>query len=164
MFLLSFPIFWIALTIQTVVLSRLPLIHGTPDLVMLVLIAWGLQEQVERSWLWAITAGLMVSFVSAMPFFAPLICYLVVIFGITLLQRRVWRTPILVMFFAAIGATVIQHGIYFVALFVEGNALPLQESITNVTLPSTLLNLLLALPVFLVVSDLARWVHPREVS
>lgn len=163
-FLLSFPVIWIALTIQMVVLSSLPLINGTPDIVLLVIIAWGLQEKVKNSWLWAITAGIMVSFVSAMPYFAPIFGYLIVIFGISLLQRRVWRTPILVMFLAAVGATLIQHLVNLIALFISGVALPFQESIMSVTLPSALLNLLLSLPVYVVVSDIARWVHPSEVD
>jgi cell shape-determining protein MreD len=150
--------------LQSVILSRLPLISGTADLVLIVLLAWSLQEKAEDYWLWTLIGGGLVSFVSAMPFLAPLIGYLTIVFLARLLQRRVWQVPILAMFVATLVGTMIQHTINIVLLFINGTPLLFQETFTQVTLPSALLNLLLSLPVYILVSDLAKWLFPAEVE
>ncbi len=161
--LLGVPIFTILLMLQLAIVSRLPLLQGTADLLMLFVIGWALHERVKHAWQWALVGGIMVSLVSATPFFAPLLAYLMVTGIARLLQRQVWQTPILAMLLMTFIATIIYHGITFVALFFNGTALPIQESISLVTLPSTLLNLILAIPIFVIVNDLAHWLYPVEV-
>jgi len=150
--------------IQSVIVSRLPLLGGTADIVLLVLVAWTLQERVKTAWIWALVGGILVSFVSALPFFTPLISYLVITGLIRLLQTRIWQTPILAMFVAtAVGTLISQLASIFV-LKMTGTPLPWAESLSLVVLPSMLLNLLLSLPVYALVADLASWVYPHEVE
>ena len=73
--ILSIPIFAVLLMLQTAVFSRVPLLQGTTDLVLLAVVAWALQRKVQTAWQWAIVAGVMVSFVSAMPFGTLLLGY-----------------------------------------------------------------------------------------
>ncbi|MCL4560429.1 MAG: rod shape-determining protein MreD [Chloroflexi bacterium] len=162
--LLAFPLLGILVMLQTVVASRLPLLYGTADLVLLALTAWGLQERVETAWIWAFIGGVMVSFVSGLPFFTPLIGYLLVTALTRYLRRRVWQTPILVMFLATFVGTLILHGLSLAALELAGDPYPLGESLRLITLPSALLNLLLALPVYAFINDIARWLYPVEVE
>lgn len=137
---------------------------GTADIVLLIIVAWSLQKKVKNAWLWTVIGGLMVSYVSAMPLFAPLIGYIVVN-GLTwLLQRRIWQVPILTMITATLIGTFITHILNIVVLFVTGDPIQFQDSITYITLPSALLNLILALPVFVLVTDLAKWLYPEEVE
>ena len=150
--------------LQSVIFSRLPLLSGTADLVLLVIVAWSLQKKVKNAWFWTLVGGLMVSYVSAMPAFAPLIGY-VLVFGFTrLLQRRIWQVPILTMITATVLGTFVTHILNILVLFVTGNPIPFQDSITYITLPSAVLNLLLALPIFVLITDLAKWVYPEEVE
>lgn len=151
-------------TLQNAVFSQTTLISGTADVIMLFLAAWSLQEQVKNSWLWTVAAGLMVSLVSAMPYFAPLISYLGVISVSKLLQVRVWRVPILAMFIVTLLGTFIQHGIYFLSLQISGTTIPLGTSLDQVVLPSLLLNLIFALPIYAVVSELVGRIYPLEVE
>jgi hypothetical protein len=161
---LAFPTITLLLMIQMAIVSRLPLLHGTADLLMLTIIAWGMQERVKNSWLWAAFAGLLVSFVSALPFFVPLIS-LLAINGLTrLLRRRVWQTPILAMFVMTFIGTFFQHFLSLIALRFSGTIIPIGTSLSQVTFPSVLLNLILALPVYAVISDLANSVYPLEVE
>ncbi len=87
--ILALPILVMFVILQTVAVSRLPLLLGSADLVLLALTAWALQERVKNSWIWTIIGGLLVSLISAVPFFAPLIGYLVVTGLARILQRRV---------------------------------------------------------------------------
>lgn len=162
-YLVAIPVLGISLLLQLAVVSRLPLLHGTADLMLLVLISWALQDRVKSLWFWVLLGGAMVSLASALPFFMPAAGYLVCI-GITrLLHRQVWQTPILAMFVVTFLSTLIYHGMSLAALEVAGRGLPLAESLTVVTLPSALLNLMLAFPVYTLVSDLANWIYPSDI-
>jgi len=153
-----------SLMIQTGIISRLPLLHGTADLMLLVLLSWVLQERVKAVWFWVLLCGGMVSLVSGLPFFMPVFGYLIVAGLARILRRQVWQVPILAMFVATFVSTLIYHAMSLAVLFVNGTNLPIIDSLTLVTLPSALLNLMLALPVYTVVTDLAHWVSPSEIA
>ncbi|MEW6649284.1 MAG: hypothetical protein AB1453_03735 [Chloroflexota bacterium] len=160
--LLALPIFLILLMIQMAVISRLPLLHGTADVLLIFMIAWALNERARDAWQWAIVAGVAVSLVSAAPLFAPLVGYLLAFVIARLLRRQVWQTPILTMLITTFVGTIGYHAITIFALLATGIPVPIQDSLSLVTLPSTLLNLIFALPVYVLVNDLAHWVYPME--
>ena len=162
--LISIPIMIILIILQTGIINRIPLLNGTPDLILLVLVAWSLQEKVNNAWLWALVGGLLVSLISATPFFAPLLGYLAISIMGRLLQRRIWQTPILAMFVLTFIGTFVYQGILFAALVVKGVPLGWRECLDLVTLPSVLLNMALALPVHSIIVDLARWIYPLQVE
>lgn len=160
--LVSIPVLCIAIIVQSAIISRLPLLFGSGDLVLLVLVAWGLQERVTTAWFWMLVGGALVSLVSAIPFFVPFMGYGMVTLMVYILQRRVWQTPILVMFVATMAGTIIYHIITIFVLKFSGTPLDWVESLTLVTLSSSLINLLLALPVYAVMVELANWLYPAR--
>jgi len=162
--LLALPVLALVLMIQTVIVSSLPLLSGQADLIMLVLIAWGLQERARTAWVWAIVAGLMVGVVSALPVVVPVIGYLLVIVITRLFVRRVWQTPILAMFIMTFAGSLIYQVLVMGVLIFYGTSLPVGDSLNLVILPGTLLNLLLALPVYAIVADMAQGIYPEEVE
>jgi rod shape-determining protein MreD len=162
--IIAIPIMLLLVMLQTSVVTRLPLLNGTADLVLLVLVAWSLQEKVTNAWLWSLLGGLLVSLVSATPYFAPLFGYLLVTGLGRLLQKRIWQTPILAMFVLTFIGTFVYQGILFLALVVNNVALDWRESLNLVVLPSVLLNMALALPVHSIIVDLTDWVHPTQVE
>ncbi len=159
--LLFLVVFYI---LQTVVFSQSPFVNGTADLVLLFLAAWSLQEQIKNSLLWTVIAGLLISIVSAMPFYAPLLGYLGVLGISKLLKRRVWRAPILAMYIATLLGTFFQLALYVVVLQINGAPIPWGGSLDVVILPSALLNLIFALPIYAIVNDLVGRIYPREVE
>jgi rod shape-determining protein MreD len=162
--LAAVPILGILLMLQLAVISRLPLINGTADLLLLALVAWALQEKVKTAWIWAALAGGAVTIISGLPYFVPLIGYLLVTLIARLLQRRVWQTPILAMFLTTILGTILYQFISIVALQTSGVPIAFDISLTHVMLPSALLNVILALPMYIVISDIAHWIHPGETG
>jgi len=158
---LSLVVFY---SLQTAVFSQATLISGTADVVLLFLAAWSLQEQVKNSWLWTVIAGMLISLASAMPLFAPLIAYIGVVSISKLIQKKVWRSPILAMFIVTLLGTLFQQGLYILVLQISGADIPLGISLDHVTLPSLLLNLIFALPVYAVVSELVGRIYPLEVE
>jgi ABC-type uncharacterized transport system permease subunit len=119
---------------------------------------------VTTAWVWAAVAGLLVSFVSALPLFTPLVGYLVVTGIARVLQRRVWQTPILAMLVATVTGSLFYTFMSWFVLSFGGTPLPVQESISRVILPAVLLNLLLSIPVYALVTDMANWIHPYELE
>ena len=162
--ILAFPVLIGLVVVQTVIVSRLPLLLGTADLIMLALIGWALQERVKSAWIWTIIGGAMVSFLSAVPFFALLVSYLIITSLSRLLQKRIWQTPILAMFVATFLGTIITQGLTILALEVKGVPINIQEALRLVVLPSLLLNLILALPLRAIMVNLAEWVYPVEIQ
>ncbi len=133
-------------------------------MILLVTVAWALQERVKNSWLWGVLGGILVSFISAMPFFAPLIGYTLVVIFARLLRSRIWQVPILAMLTVTVVGTFGMHLIDVVALFINGQGISFEEGLNYVTMPSVLLNILLALPVYVLMADLAKWVYPAEAE
>lgn len=158
---LSLVVFFI---LQNAIFSQTRLLSGTADIILLFLAAWSLQEHVKNSWLWTVIAGILISLVSAMPFYTPLIGYMGVV-GISKgLQRRVWRTPLLAMLIVVLTGTLFQQSLYVLALQIYGAPISWLESLDRVILPSALLNLIFALPIYAIAKDLAGRISPQEVE
>ncbi len=162
--LLSIPVLAFVIMLQTIIVSTLPLLNGYADLVLLVLIAWSLQTRARSAWIWAILAGLLVGYISALPLLVPVAGYLLVSGMVRLLVRRVWQSPILGMFLITFIGSLATQGLAMAVLSVSGTPLPIADSLNLVILPGTLLNLLLALPVYAIITDLAQWAYPEEVE
>jgi len=162
--LVAFPVLVLALMLQTAVISRINLLYGSADLILVILAAWALQERVTTAWQWALVGGVLVAFVSGLPWFVPLAGYLLIVGMARLLQRRVWQAPLLAMFAVSFTGTLMLHILSIFSLRLLGDPLPVGDSFSLVTLPSILLNLLLAIPVYAGMRDLAGWLYPAEVE
>lgn len=87
--LVAIPVLFLAVILQSAVISRIYLLSGVADLPLVMLAAWALQENVDSSWHWAVALGILVGFVSALPWYVPVFSYLVVVWLAQMLQKRV---------------------------------------------------------------------------
>jgi len=158
--LIAVPVIFLAVLLQSAIVSRITLLSGIADLPLVMLAAWAMQEEVETAWHWAIAAGVLVGFVSGLSWLVPVLSYLFVIALAQVLQRRVWQAPLLAMFSITFLGTIGLSFFSLVVLRFSGIDLPIVDVFGLVTLPGILLNMLLAVPVFAVMRDLARWVYP----
>lgn len=157
---IAFPLLGLAVILQSSIISQVQLLSGYADLPLLLVTAWALQDRVESAWHWAAVAGLMVSFVSSMPWLVILIGYIGIVFMARILQRRVWQAPLLAMFTVVFLGTLYVHLLSFVSLQVLGTPLSFADVMGLVTLPGLLLNLLFSIPIYAFMRDLSRWVYP----
>ena len=162
--LVSIPILGILVLLESAIFSQVRLLYGSTDLVLLALVAWAVQERVKTAWHWGLVAGLLVGVVSAVPMPAIVLGYLLATGAALLFKRVFWQRPFLAMIAAPFAATRITHALAFSALRFTGTAIPLVESVNLVTLPSALLNLLLAIPVYALVGDLANSLYPEVIE
>jgi hypothetical protein len=80
------------------------------------------------------------------------------------LRQRVWQAPILAMFIATFIVIVFANGIAMLSLRLSGISLPIFQSLNLITLPSVILNVILAIPAFYLIADLAKWLYPEELE
>jgi rod shape-determining protein MreD len=158
--LIAIPAILMAVILQSAMISRIYLLSGIADLPLVMLAAWSLQEDVDSAWHWGIAFGLMVGFVSGIPWYVPVIGYGFVVALAQTLQRRVWQAPLLAMFSVTFLGTVILDLVSFAVLRLSGANMPVEDVLGLLVLPSVLLNMLLAIPVYAVMRDLSRWVYP----
>ena len=158
--LIAVPILFLAVILQSSVISRVYLLSGVADLPMVMLAAWALQENVDSSWHWAAAMGILVGFISALPWYVPVISYVVVVALAQMLQRRVWQAPLLAMFTVTFLGTVFLNLFTYLVLRIGGVDMPFEDVLGLLVLPGVLLNLLLAIPVYAIMRDLSRWVYP----
>jgi rod shape-determining protein MreD len=161
--LVGIPVLGLAVMVQTSIIGRINLLNGAADLVLLILAAWGLQERVRSAWVWGAAAGLLVGFVSGVPWYIYLVGYLIVVVMARSLARRVWQAPLLAMFTVTLIGTLVLLMLTYLERFLLVVPLAFNLSFVRIILPSILLNLLLAIPVHAIMRGLANLIHPAEV-
>ncbi|HUV27746.1 MAG: hypothetical protein WA997_10350 [Anaerolineales bacterium] len=162
--LLAIPILGLMVIVQSAVFSQVQLLYGTTDLVLLIVVAWAVQERVTTAWHWGIIAGVLASLATAVPAIAIIPTY-VVITGVAIYMRRIfWQRPLLAMITATVLATLISQIITIAVLVINGTPIPLIEAFYLITIPSVLLNLLLAIPIYALIGDLANWLYPEAIE
>lgn len=161
--LISIPVMLIFSVLQMTAISRINLLNGSADLILLAIAAWGIREKNNNVYTWALIGGLMISISSALPFLSPVMPYMVTALIARVVSKRLWQAPILALIITMITGTLFQHLFYIFILQISGVPLEFAESIGFVTLPSLLLNFFFLFPVFVVITDLWKWVTPEEL-
>ena len=159
---LAFPVLALVVFLQTAVVSRISLLGGHADLMLVVLAAWALQENVPSAWHWAILGGAMIGMVSGLPWMAPLLGYLLVVAMAHFFQNRMWHIPLLAMMGVTFVGTILMHALMILSLRVQDIQFSVADAFGFVTLPSLFLNFLFALFIYAMMRDLAAWMYPME--
>ena len=162
--LIAFLSLLLAIILQMTVVTRVNMLHGAADLVLLVLLAWIIHEQTDTHWRWGILAGILVGLATALPFWIPLIEYIAIVGFVSMIQARLWQAPLLILFTAAFTGTFLINGLDFLYLWITGTPLVFEEVFNLVLLPSLILNVVFALPVFGLMGEIAKQVFPVEVA
>ncbi len=163
-YLIGVLLFGILSIVQSTIVSSMPLLKGTADLILLFIVAWSLQDRVASAWQWCLIGGLMASLYSGLPFGIFVIGYFICV-GITrLLKRRIWKAPFLAMLAATFVSTLIVQLLSLLSRLIMGVNISIVEAFNIILLPSLLLNLILAIPVFSIMHDMANWLYPEELE
>jgi rod shape-determining protein MreD len=163
-YVVGLALFGFLTILQSTIVSRMPLLLGTADLILLFIIAWALQDRVDSAWQWSIIGGIFASLYSAVPFGSYVIAYLLATSVARMLKRRVWKAPFLAMLVATFIGTIIVTLVSFIARSISGVNIPMTSVLNLILLPGLLLNLILAIPVYSIVHDLAGWLYPEELE
>jgi hypothetical protein len=162
--LISIPVLTVLVMIQTAVVSRVHLLNGTADLILLALVAWAMQERVDTAWQWALVGGLLATLTTSLPPGVMILSYLITVGLGLLLKQRGWRVLLLGMFLITFLGTMVTQGMSMLAILLTGTPLPILESLNIIILPSLILNILLVIPMQVLIGDLAKWLYPEEIE
>lgn len=160
--LIALPLMLVLSVLQMTAVSRITLLNGTADLILLAVAAWGVREKSGNVYIWALIGGLLISIITAMPFLSPIIPYFFTAFIARILQKRLWQAPILALIISVVAGTLFQHFFSIILLQFSGIQLGFAESVGNVTLPSLLLNFFFLFPVYVLINDIGNWVTQED--
>lgn len=163
-YLVGFSLFGILAILQSTIISRMPLLNGTADLILLFIIAWALQDRVDTAWQYSIIGGIFANLYSALPFGSYVIAYLIAT-GITrIFKHRIWKAPYLAMLSATFIGTIVVQMVSYLSRLAYGVDIPFLSAVNLILLPGLLLNLILAIPVYSIMHDLSLWMYPEELE
>jgi hypothetical protein len=162
--LISVPILGGLAIIQSAILSSMPLLLGSVDVVLVVLMAWALQDRVHVAWQWSLIGAGMMTLLSGLPIGVYFAGYLSATILAGYIKRRIWKLPFLGMLTATFIGTLLILGISWLARWLTGVYIPIGTALIQIVLPSLLLNLLITVPVFFAMKDLAQRIYPEEIE
>lgn len=162
--ILAFPILIGLVMFQIGLFNNIPLLHGYSDLVLLAIIAWALQKKVTTAWQWSLIGGLFITLISAMPPGVFFIAYLLVTGLALLIKKIVWRIPFISMLLVTVLGTFIVLGMSYIVLRLANVPLPFRYSLYEIIIPSAILNVILALPIYVLICEIAKWLYPEVME
>lgn len=163
-YLIGLLLFGILTIIQSTIVSTMPLLKGTADLILLFIVAWALQDRVATAWQWCLIGGILASLYSGLPFGTFIAAYLICAGIARLLKQQIWKAPFLAMLAATFISTVIVQLMSLLSRLVMGVSMPVVTVLNLILLPSLLLNLLLAIPIYSIMHDMANWLYPEQLE
>ena len=92
-----------------------------------------------------------------------LVAYLGATFIASIIRRRIWKVPFIGMLTAVFVGTLLVQVLSWLSRWVTGVYIPIEQVLISIILPSTLLNLLVAVPAYFVLKDLAYRLYPEEI-
>ena len=138
---------------QMVIINKLPILYGYADVILLIVIVYSMHSRAKQAWFWAILAGVFYGFVSKIAFLVPIIVFASVIIASEFIKKRIWQMPILAYIFLVLAGTFLFQFLSLISLKLSGSSIPALEAINVIVIPSVLLNLIFAVPVYYIVND-----------
>ncbi|MEX1247712.1 MAG: hypothetical protein WEA61_04470 [Anaerolineales bacterium] len=151
-----------AALLQITLFTRITLLQGSVDFVLLVLVAWMLLPANRSDWKWGLPAGIMLGFASALPDWVLWIGYAGAAGICQLLKQRIWQGRLLTLFSATMLGTLAIHLVTMAYLFVSAHPMDALEALNLITVPTMLLNLIFILPIYAIMGEVQKLVSPAE--
>lgn len=160
--LISIPVVILLTFLQLSLSGKFMILNGFSDLLFVWMIAWIIQTKINHSWLWLIIAISVMSYVSAIPWYATAISYLIILGIASFIKGRLWQSPLLSFLLVLIIGSFIYYFTGFISLKINGSMIQFSESLNRIILPSLVMNLVFALPIYLISRDMILWLYPNK--
>jgi len=160
--LISIPVVVLLTFLQLSLSGKFMILNGFSDLIFIWMVAWINQTKINHSWLWLIMAIAVMGFVSAIPWYATAISYVSVLGIANFIKGRLWQSPLLSFLIVLIIGSLIYYFTGFISLQINGSMIQLRESFNRIILPSVVMNLVFALPIYLISRDMILWLYPNK--
>jgi len=145
-YLLGILLMALLAVVQSSVLARFPFLSGTANLILLAAVSWALTGRVVEAMLWGFSGGLFLDLLSGAPFGVSSMALVTAVYLASLTEGRFWEAHPLAPLGVVGLASFTYSAITIAALWLAGHPMDPALALTQVILPSTLLNVLLAVP------------------
>lgn len=163
-YLIGVPLLALLTVIQSSVLGWMSLLDGRPDLVLIAVVSWALTGRSTESMVWGLVGGLILDLYTGLPYGLNAITLIIIAFVISSLLDRFWEGHVLTPLGAILVTSLFFHFSQLAAVFISGRPIDLALSLQRVVLPSSFLNLALALPAKSLADGLNERLNPPEVT
>ncbi len=163
-YLLGTPLLFSLAVLQSAVLANLGFLDGRPDLVLLAVIGWALTGRAREAMGWGLIGGLALDILSGVPLGVSAAVFVLLAYLVSLFEGRLWEAHFLMPLGATLLASLGYHLALLGVVFALGRPITLDLALSRVVLPSTFLNLILALPVVQIVGRLREALYPAGVE
>ncbi len=171
---LSVPLLALAAALQVALAPHISILGGTPDLVLLVVVAWSLNTPLEQGILWAVVGGLCKDLLSAAPLGTSVVGMVLLLAFVSLVRRQLYAVGVFTLVWVIMLGTVMQFVVTLIILFgsgfqpAYGNQLRYNvvfQEVSYFLLPTIVYNLIGIFPTYWVVLRLQRvGSRPRRLS
>ena len=159
---LSIPLFLFLSVFQSVAVSRIRILSGTADIVLLAIISWVIVDEESNHLVWAIIGGFFISVLSALPIGSTFLIYISAALIAKVVGRILWQSPILALLASTGIATMIKFIIELFTIQLMDIPAPFGLSVGAILLPTFLLNLFFAFPIYVLMGDISNWISPKD--
>lgn len=162
--LLGTPVLALLAILQSTIFGSLRLLDGAPDLILLAVVGWALTGRARQSMALGLIGGALLDLLSGTPIGASAITLILIAYLVSLSEGRFWEAHFLMPLAAVLVASLLYHAGALIVLVLLGRTPDWSYALTRVVLPSTFLNLLLALPVAQATESIEETLYPPEVG
>src|SRR5574341_1576791 len=149
---------------QATAAPQIRIAGGSVNLLLLCVMSWEQIEARGEGYAWAFVGGVTVDLISGGPFGASILGLLAATFIANRLGGGLFRDRVLLPLVTAVAGTFAYNGVYVLVLRLFGVPLAVMTAITQVILPSALLNMLISPIVARLMLALHRRVKPAGVA
>jgi rod shape-determining protein MreD len=154
---LSLPILFLAATLNASLVPQIRFLGGGPDLVLLLVLSWSVQAELDEGITWAFVGGILQDLLSAAPTGLSTLGMLPMVFGMYFLRRQLYRVGFVWILVFAFAGTFVKEVILSIGMAFAGFSANVIDLFSYVILPSAIYNAVAVVVVYGVV----RWIRAR---
>ena len=161
---LSIPILIVAAILQSTVIPAIRIGGGGPDLIFMLVLSWTMLADTQEGIIWAMVGGITQDLVSGLPTGTSALALVIVAFLVNVVFGPIARNNLIIPPVVIAAGTVLYQLLLMGLLAVLGRPVPLSYSLTYVTFPTLLFNVVLSLPVYRLMGAVYGASRPRRVT
>jgi rod shape-determining protein MreD len=155
------PLLLLVAIVQVTWLPLIPIFGLKPDLALIVVTTWGLLAPIGEAAQWGFVLGILLDLNSGLPFGVHTLTLTIVGLLVGLGQRAFFRGNLIAPPVTVILATLFDHTVILGILASLNESISWSDYLIHITLPTSILNTLLAGLVFFPLQGLYRRLHPQ---
>jgi len=155
------PLLLLVAIVQVTWLPLIPIFGLKPDLALVLVTVWGLLAPIGEAAQWGFVLGILLDLNSGLPFGVHTLTLTIVGLLVGLGQRAFFRGNLIAPPVTVILATLFDHTVILGILASLNESISWSDYLIHITLPTSILNTLLAGLVFFPLQGLYRRLHPQ---